>query len=298
MPHDPDIHTEMKTQQEIADYISAFSYKRNLNLGPHLMHNTQYFIDLIPLFLSEENKRVPCQVNSGPLLNCRHYMALPPELVELHKKGQVEIFFHLPFPFQFYHETPDYMVDYIKGHLELIRGRYGIEPKYVVHANYYGMRDLVEVLPKAVDTFKRVFEPCRDLVLMENLVGSDKYEVSPVSPTFINENFLKPLMPDERLGICLDTEHHFASKDVWEDIPRDMVKLIHLNSHPANVFEGSRIDLHSYTYLRNSVSPEFILWLRQEFPEVPAVLERRLGSIMADDIVYVNQVLDGTFIKE
>jgi endonuclease IV len=96
---------------------------------------------------------------------------------------------------------------------------------------------------------------------------------------------------DERVRICFDTEHHYASGSPDPDNSMwDYVGLCHLNAIPEKVRRGSHLDRHSITYIKDSKEgPKPIIDIAKKCIQrkIPMILERRDVYLMIEDRQFV-----------
>ena len=119
------------------------------------------------------------------------------------------------------------------------------------------------------------------LILLETEPGSKKGD----NFTFNILNEVVSNIKDDRIGICVDSEHMFAN---GEEPPQDWknVKLLHFNSIPEKVVFGSHIDRHSSTLLEESTMIEYLIkeYLIQALNKnIPVIFERKTVEMQLQD---------------
>jgi endonuclease IV len=93
------------------------------------------------------------------------------------------------------------------------------------------------------------------------------------------------------IGICLDTEHAYASGDSLTPLDKSSIDLVHLNAIPSNVRFGSHLDRHSTTALANSKNGTgFIRKILNGLNSgTPVILERMDCNIIHRDLRFLKE---------
>lgn len=143
------------------------------------------------------------------------------------------------------------------------------------------------VLIGLMNEWERYYQGEDITLCLENKCGGAK--------DIANFAFLASLVVDlpEHVKLCFDTEHAYASGhlNLWEPLIQK-IGVIHLNSIPQEVMEGSRVDRHSSTLLKISKNQDILLKIARTARDynIPCVLERD-EELVGEDLEFLKENL-------
>lgn len=310
MPTDPEKRLEDWTHEQIKSFLRG---QLDTRIGLNLVSNEETWLDFLYSELKPGDK-FPVQISSGPLLSLRYTSRLPHQLIEAVQEDKIELVVHLPFVLSMYKDYSQ--LDYQRRYFSELFTYYnslGIKYKMVFHCGHPAGEDFS--VDAAEDMFVRNLESSvltmsKDgKFTIENLASPDwSGWVTPMS--LFTRYFVSGKLDADKFGLCIDTEHLFASghyvNALYDKVDISYVDVVHLNSAPRVVTISSGVDLHSYTEIEASIQgrggvfhdgvsdvdayrrlSDFLQWTKDK----PRILERHLMSIQAKDIEFCNRLI-------
>lgn len=252
MRGDTDKFNPSVSPSQMENFLRKQTLKRN---GFHIGFEDRFVLNILDEML-EPGQLFPIQIASGPLLSMSKMVMYSPSdlMLSLIASKKIKLILHLPFVINPY-KSPDFN-SYVDSYLCKLISLYPEEVYFVLHASY----------PTGVDTsyanftanLTRWLSLSKNHILIENLAGSSKHQENFASPITIWNNFFNKdknpyYINSHKLGICLDTEHAWASGVSYQELSsfikehHDVIKLVHWNAAPCSAGFSKHRDQHSWT---------------------------------------------------